>query len=232
MKHLFFDLDRTLWDFEKNSEKALHILFHELGLDNDIPSFESFHALYKDKNAQLWKLYGSGKMSKQDLRSGRFRITLESFGVQDESIIEKISQGYIDISPRQTELFPGAIETLQELKEKGYLMHIITNGFKEVQYIKLENSNLSDFFKIIVCSEEVGKNKPAPDIFHHAMGLAGARADRSLMIGDDLDVDIIGANNAGMKGILFDPHDHYTLEENIVKIKSLPQLTELIPVLL
>ena len=111
-------------------------------------------------------------------------------------------------------------------------MHIITNGFKEVQYIKLENSNLSDFFKIIVCSEEVGKNKPAPDIFHHAMGLAGAKADSSLMIGDDLDVDIIGANNAGMKGILFDPHDHYKLEENIVKIKSLPQLTELIPVLL
>jgi len=232
MKHIFFDLDRTLWDFEKNSEKALHQLFHELKLDDHIPSFSVFHHLYKKKNAELWKLYGAGKITKEELRTRRFSATLSSFGVINDDLTETISQGYIEISPRQTQLFPSAIETLNKLQQMDYQMHIITNGFKEVQYIKLENSGLAEFFNVVVCSEEVGKNKPAPDIFFYAMNLAKAKAEQSVMIGDDLDVDIIGAQNAGIKGILFDPQNLQKKIHGITKIASLDVLPEIIPTLI
>lgn len=229
MQHLFFDLDRTLWDFEKNSELALHELFHSLGLDDNIPDFEHFHQVYKAKNAELWKLYGIGKMKKEELRISRFQITLESFGVNDPSTILQMSDGYVEISPRQTALFPGAIETLKILQKEGYPMHIITNGFKEVQYIKLENSGLAPFFDVVICSEELGKNKPSPDIFHFALNKAGASSKESAMIGDDPEVDVYGALNAGMKGILFDPFDENKRFSDVPRISALSEIPELLP---
>lgn len=229
MQHLFFDLDRTLWDFEKNSELALHELFHSLGLGNNIPDFQLFHTAYKAKNAELWKLYGAGKLKKEELRISRFKITLESFGVTDTDTIEKMSDGYVEISPRQTALFPGAIETLKILQKEGYPMHIITNGFKEVQYIKLENSGLSSFFDIVICSEELGKNKPSPDIFHFALNRAGASSQQSVMIGDDPEVDIYGALNAGMKGILFDPFQENKRFADVPRITTLKEIPAMLP---
>lgn len=223
-RHLFFDLDRTLWDFEKNSEIALHHLFQELNLIDHIPRFTVFHSLYKKKNAELWKLYGAGKIKKEELRTLRFSATLEVFGLRDQQIIDHLSDGYVELSPKQTALFPEALETLKLLQEQGYPMHIITNGFKEVQYIKLENSGLAPFFDIVVCSEDVGKNKPAPDIFHHALERAGAKATNSIMIGDDYAVDIIGAYNAGMQGILFDPEDKCIIRSGDHKIQHLNEI--------
>lgn len=229
MQHLFFDLDRTLWDFEKNSELALHELFHALALDRDIPDFQEFHLAYKQKNAELWKLYGAGKMKKEELRISRFKITLESFGIMDSEKIQSMSDGYVEISPRQTSLFPGAIQTLQKLQDEGYPMHIITNGFKEVQYIKLENSGLAPFFDIVICSEELGKNKPSPDIFHYALGKANASSSKSVMIGDDPEVDVYGALNAGMKGILFDPNNENKSYTEVPRITDLSQIPEILP---
>lgn len=229
MKHLFFDLDRTLWDFEKNSELALHELFHSLELDKNIPDFEEFHVAYKQKNAELWKLYGSGKLTKEELRTSRFKVTLEAFGVRDPAIINQMSDGYVEISPKQTALFPGAIQTLSELQKSGFAMHIITNGFKEVQYIKLENSGLAPFFDAVICSEEVGKNKPSPDIFHFALKKAGASSVKSVMIGDDPEVDIYGALNAGLKGILFDPYDENLKYEELLRVRHLEEIPEILP---
>ena len=185
MKHLFFDLDRTLWDFETNSETALNILFDELKLGDSIRSFRSFHTQYKKINAQLWYDYAKGKVSKEELRTSRFDRTLKKFKINDATLAMKLGDGYVELSPYQTNLFPHTIETLDALKKEDYQLHIITNGFKEVQYIKLKNSGLIDFFDVILCSEEVGKTKPSPLVFQAAIDRANATKKESLMIGDD-----------------------------------------------
>lgn len=209
MRHLFFDLDRTLWDFELNSYSALQHLFAQYLSEHSIKNFESFHQTYKVNNARLWNRYGKGKISKEELRIKRFRDTLQQFQIFDEELAETLADQYVAVSPMQTYLLPNAHETLRSLKESGYQLHIITNGFKEVQHIKLEKSELRHYFDLILCSEEVGKNKPALEIFHHALVETQASKHESVMIGDDLNVDVIGAVNAGMEGILFDPHSNY-----------------------
>ena len=228
-KHLFFDLDRTLWDFERNSEIALLKLFEEFKLGDKIHDFHDFHSKYKEHNSRLWKMYGNKQIDKEHLRDERFRVTFAEFNIHDPDLTSKFSDGYVEISPRQTALFPETIETLISLKRDEYNMHIITNGFKEVQYIKLGKSGLDGFFDIILCSEEVGHNKPSPFIFEHALKQAGAGKKDSVMIGDDLEVDVIGAINAGIQGILFDPHDHYTNLMDTPRIKQLDELKELLP---
>jgi len=229
MKHIFFDLDRTLWDFETNSEKALNILFEELELGNSIRSFRTFHTQYKKVNAQLWFDYAKGKVSKEELRTSRFDRTLKKFDINDSVLATKLGNGYIELSPYQTNLFPHTIETLETLKRENYELHIITNGFKEVQYIKLKNSGLIDFFDVILCSEEVGKTKPSPDVFQTALHRANATKKESLMIGDDYHADIIGAEKFGMQSVLFDPENKHKEGRHDWKIKQLNEIPALIP---
>lgn len=226
--HLFFDLDRTLWDFDRNSENALKQIFAEEELEARIGGFEHFHQQYVYQNAHLWKLYGKGKIKKDDLRYERFRVTLKHFKLQDEALVRRLSDAYVQISPLQTALFPAAIETLQELQQMGYNLHIITNGFQEVQFIKLENCGLRAFFDVIVCSEFVGKNKPEPAIFNYAMNQAGAKPAQAIMIGDDYHVDVAGALRAGMRAVWFDPSgkNSYGYEHTI---KQLTELLTLVP---
>ena len=226
--HLFFDLDRTLWDFDRNSENALKQIFAEEELEARIGGFEHFHQQYIYQNAHLWKLYGKGKIKKDDLRYERFRVTLKHFKLQDEALVRRLSDAYVQISPLQTALFPAAIETLQELQQMGYNLHIITNGFQEVQFIKLENCGLRAFFDVIVCSEFVGKNKPEPAIFNYAMNQANAKPAQAIMIGDDYHVDVAGALRAGMQAVWFDPSgkNTYGYEHTI---KQLSELLTLVP---
>lgn len=226
-RHLFFDLDRTLWDFEKNSQAALSILYHDLKLDDHIDSFHSFHGTYKRINAKLWQLYGSGQLSKEVLRIKRFTDTLERFAVKNDELSNALADGYVKISPYQTNLFPGTKETLEILSEDNQL-HIITNGFKEIQFIKLENSGIRDFFDVIVCSELVGKNKPAPDVFHYALKEANARVSESVMIGDDYHVDVLGAENIGVPGILFEPNTR-AQKKHRWQIETLHEIPDLLP---
>ncbi len=227
-KHLFFDLDRTLWDFDRNSQAALQQLFTKLELDQKISTFEIFHETYMENNNRLWKAYGEGSIQKNHLRYERFRSTLFAFEIHDESIVHQISDGYVDLSPKLTHLFPNTLETLDELKQSNYNMHIITNGFKEVQYTKLHHAQLAPFFDVVVCSEEVGKNKPSIEIYKYAMQLAGAKADRSVMIGDDFEVDIIGALNAGMSAIHFNPEVSNSQKDDTT-ISCLSELPNLLP---
>lgn len=229
MKHLFFDLDRTLWDFETNSETALNILFDQLELGSSIRSFRTFHTQYKKINAQLWFDYAKGKVSKEELRTSRFDRTLKKFNINDATLATKLGDGYIELSPYQTNLFPHTIETLETLKKEDYELHIITNGFKEVQYIKLKNSGLIDFFDVILCSEEVGKTKPSPDVFQTALYRANAKKNESLMIGDDYHADIIGAEKFGIQSILFDPGNKHKEGSHDWKIKQLNEIPALIP---
>ncbi len=229
MKHIFFDLDRTLWDFDTNSKTALEIMFEEHNLGDRMRSFQSFYTTYKKINGKLWRSYGNGKITKDVLRVKRFDDTLKCFQIDDGDLATKLGEDYLNISPYQTNIFPGAIETLKELKGNDHELHIITNGFKEVQAIKLKNSGLSDFFDIVVCSEEVGKNKPAPEVFHHATSLANANPSDSLMIGDDYLVDVVGAERFGMKGILFDPHHSYRDGTHEWHINSLDKIPGIVP---
>ena len=226
VKTLFFDLDHTLWDFEANSEKALSQLFEEFELLERIRSFRTFHTEYKKINAESWHQYSRGTITKAVLRTRRFAQTFQKFGFRDDALVEKMATGYTAISPYNTALFPNALETLESLKQQGYAMHIITNGFKEVQFIKLEQSGLINYFDVVLCSEEVGKNKPARIVFDHALSLANAKSEESVMIGDSYQADVVGAENAGIQAILFDPgFDHEDKKHKwiIRDLKAIPE---------
>jgi putative hydrolase of the HAD superfamily len=224
LEHIFFDLDRTLWDFERNSKSALIQLFGELKLDGYVADFDTFHAAYRKINAGYWDNYAKGKVSKENLRIGRFHDTLVHFGIDNAQLSLELANGYVKVSPYQTHLFPGTKEILQQLNDQNYRLHIITNGFKEVQFIKLENSGLRHFFDDVLCSEEVGKNKPNPEIFQAALQRTNAKSSTSLMIGDDFEADVLGAERCGIRGILFDPHDEYEARQEIERIKHFDEL--------
>ena len=205
-KHLFFDLDRTLWDFEANSLSTLQEIFinrnlHERGINN----FEIFLNYYKNYNHHLWDLYKLGKIKKDILSVERFRGTLKYFDIIDEDLSKNIAADYVKISPTKTKLFPNTIEVLDKLSNK-YHLHIITNGFSEVQFEKLKISNLSPYFIEIITSEMVGVQKPNTKVFEYSLNKAGAKASESIMIGDDQAVDIVGASNFNIDQVFVDFH--------------------------
>lgn len=225
-KHIFFDLDRTLWDFEKNSERALRLLFDESKLVSKIPSFEIFHKVYQNKNKALWHAYSHGKITKESLRYERFRSTLKKFQLDDEILIKRFGDGYVDLSPKQTSLVPYASEVLTDLNDMGFTLHIITNGFLEVQHVKLKHAGIHHRFDVILCSEELGVNKPNPKIFWHALTLAKASASQSLMVGDDYRADVAGAIKVGMQAIWYQEkkNDKAKYENKISCLSEIPQL--------
>jgi len=225
-KHVFFDLDRTLWDFDENSKVALKQIFSELNLKSIFETFERFYNAYAAQNARLWSLYSDGKLTKEVLRYERFNATLNQFNIDNLTLAKEMGGMYVALSPFQKRLFPGTIQCLDELKAIGFRLHIITNGFEEVQYIKLENCGLREYFDVIVCSEAVGKNKPALAIFNYALEQANCIAENAMMIGDDYIADVSGGLKAGLQAILFDPHLRSTekYEFTIQNLNELPLL--------
>ena len=202
IQHIFFDLDHTLWDFEANSKKTYQQIFKENKLEIDI---NLFLEKYVPINHHYWKLYREEKVSKDNLRYGRLKDTFDqiNYKIQDD-LIEKLATEYIDNLANYNQLFDGTTEILQYLQPK-YNLHIITNGFKEIQQSKLEKSGIVHFFKTVITSESVGVKKPNPKVFHHALDITKAKTYQSLMIGDNLEADIYGAKNVGMKTIFFNP---------------------------
>ncbi|RFC53734.1 YjjG family noncanonical pyrimidine nucleotidase [Brumimicrobium aurantiacum] len=228
IKDVFFDLDRTLWDFERNSENALRVIYDEAKIGNHAASFEHFLETYKVINARYWKNYSEGKIDKLSLRNGRFTDTLKEFKIVNEKLGGQLNNRYLEISPFQTQLFPSTKEVLTELKNNNYRLHIITNGFKEVQFIKLKNSGIIEFFEDILCSEEVGKSKPHPLVFECALKRTKAKAKHSIMIGDDFTADVIGAENVGIRGVLFDPERKHKSKMNVDRVEHLEEIPPLI----
>lgn len=223
-KHLFFDLDRTLWDFEKNSVLTLREIFEEAQI-GEMASivFDDFHKYYVDYNHHLWDLYKDGKIEKDYLSVQRFRGSLLYFKIENEELANKMSRDYVSISPTKTALFPDAISVVRNLS-KRYFMHIITNGFNEVQFVKLDNSGLTPYFNKIITSEMVGVQKPHREVFDFALKQAGASAQESLMIGDDQVSDIQGAQNADMDQVFVDFHYESLKFSPTYHIHSLPEL--------
>lgn len=202
-KHLFFDLDHTLWDFDKNSGFAFDAIFKNQGFDI---SLEEFLNIYIPRNQHYWKLYQVNQISHQDLRYYRLKdvFVALNFEVSDE-IIHQLSDDYIEYLPEYNHLFDGAIELLDYLKP-NYQLHIITNGFSEVQDKKLHNSNIGHYFETITNSELAGQKKPNPIIFDYALGIAKASKEESIMIGDSFEADVLGALDFGIDAIFFNEH--------------------------
>jgi putative hydrolase of the HAD superfamily len=227
-KHIYFDLDRTIWDFDANSKDTFSGIYEKYELGRFYKDFEHYFRVYTKNNDYLWDLYREGKIVKNVLSKLRFEQTLEEVGVKDDELAANIGKDYIGLSPTKKQLFPGSHEILSYLKEK-YNLHIITNGFKEVQYIKLSNCGLDKYFDKVFISEEIGYKKPHPEIFRYAITSVNAKKTESIMIGDDYNVDVIGAKDFGIDQVFFNPHKEVQNTKNIThEISSLLELKEIL----
>ncbi|HWZ36122.1 MAG TPA: YjjG family noncanonical pyrimidine nucleotidase [Mucilaginibacter sp.] len=227
-QHIFFDLDHTIWDFDKNAEEALHELFvtHRLN-DIGLASANAFIETYTENNHRLWREYHLGNITKQALREARFKQTFLDLGVHPDVIPQGFEDAYVQLCPTKTNLFPNAHETLEYLQGK-YQLHLISNGFKESQDIKISGSGLHKYFTHIVISELIGVNKPDAAIFEHAVNLAGTTKEQSVMIGDSLEADVLGALNFGMDAIYFNPFNAPKPDEVKMQVSDLKELTLLL----
>ncbi|QNH61718.1 YjjG family noncanonical pyrimidine nucleotidase [Hymenobacter sediminicola] len=228
-QHIFFDLDHTLWDFETNADETLRHLFelHDLGRYGTF-TVEEFIRVYSDINHALWRLYQGGKITQTQLRSVRFVRTLAKLGVPEEEVPADISRQFTDILPQKTAVFPYTYEVLDYLRAKGYKLHLITNGFRDIQYIKLNSSNLTDYFQEIVTSECCGHLKPDSRIYQHALERTGATAPESIMIGDNLECDVLGAYNAGLDQVYFNPEKRRHFAQTTYEISCLSELKHIL----
>ena len=227
-KHIFFDLDRTLWDFDAAAEVAFERIYDQYHLkDFGIPSAHEFHEVYHPLNEQLWVLYRADKITKDELNRTRFMKPLEHYGIHDTAMADHLSEDYVYWSPRIVRLVPGTMELLDYLKSK-YHLHLITNGFQEVQHTKLNGSGLEPYFETLTVSEEVGVKKPNPEIFHYALRKAHATAEESIMIGDEMAVDIDGARAAGMDTVFFNPSGENDEGERTFEVRSLEEIMQIL----
>ena len=220
IKNIFFDLDHTLWDFETNSKNTFEHIFKDNKIRIEI---EDFSLCYKPINQKYWKLFREDKVSKEKLRYARLK---ETFAVLDyaidDDLIDVLAEKYIENLSNYNKLFNGTIDILDYLKPK-YNMHIITNGFDEVQHRKLENAAILPYFNHIISSEKVGAKKPNPKIFQYALEIANAKSKESIMIGDNFEADILGARSVGMHTI-FCNFDKELVPDDERSISKLGQL--------
>lgn len=204
-KHIFFDLDHTIWDFDRNAEETLNELYHTYKLNElGLASCSEFISTYTENNHKLWADYHLGKVTKSFLRAERFSKTFLQLGVHPDVVPNQFEDDYVRLSPTKTNLFEGAENVLGYLQKK-YTLHIISNGFKETTLTKMDLSGLNPFFRNVIISEDVGINKPNPAIFEYALNTAKASKAESIMIGDSLEADIYGALNFGIEAIFFNP---------------------------
>ena len=220
---VFFDLDHTLWDFDRNSGLALERVFQRFSVG--IP-LASFLKVYEPINFNYWREFREERVTKTQLRRGRLIDSFSELGVvYDMEIIDGMSDAYIEELPNNNYLFDGTFEVLRYLQQK-YTLHIITNGFSQVQFIKLKKSKLAPFFATVTSSEEVGVKKPNPLVFTTALAKAGVSAPSCVMIGDTFDADILGAEGVGMDTIFFNyrketPKSGYKVVDYLLEIKDL-----------
>ena len=223
-KHVFFDLDRTLWDFDAAAEVAFERIYEKYNLKSlGIPSAHDFHMVYHPLNEQLWVLYRENKITKDDLNRSRFLKPLEHYGIHNIALADHLSEDYMYCSPRVVRLVPGAMELLGYLKPK-YHLHLITNGFQEVQDTKLSLSGMKPFFETLTVSEEIGVKKPNPEFFYYALRKANAKPEESIVIGDEMAVDIDGARFAGIDQIFFNAKGETVEGGRTYEVRSLAEI--------
>lgn len=203
-KSLFIDLDDTLWDTARNNKECLEELYADYRMDRHYASFEAFYQIYMPHNLDLWAKYRSGEIDRQTLIVERFRFVLRPLGIEDTKEVLKVNDDFLERTTRKTRLIPGAIELLEYLRPR-YRMYILSNGFREVQSLKLENSGLAPYFDRLILSEDACIQKPHKGIFDYALINTNSRRRESLMIGDSWDADIVGAYGAKIDQLWLNP---------------------------
>jgi len=235
---LFFDLDRTLWDFDRNSREVLEEVWDEAGRDavgrwtGRETDFAAFLRIYEEENLACWAEYRAGRMTQEVLRPLRFLRTLERLGVRRsteglEALCAELGEAYLGRAPFRTHLIPGALEVLEELAGRGHRMFVLTNGFDEVQRTKLDHSGLAPYFSAVFTSDGLGLKKPHRAAFEAVLAATGSVEQHAVMVGDDLECDVVGAREAGWRQVHFNPDGMRHREQIWRTINRLPQLLDL-----
>jgi putative hydrolase of the HAD superfamily len=226
-KHLFFDLDHTLWDFDKNSQATLRKLYDEYNLKSrGIDDFDELFRIYNIHNDRLWERYRKGYIKRDELRWKRMWHMLLDFKIADTALAHEIGVAYLELLPTQTLLIPHAKEILEHCKGR-YEIHLITNGFETTQRLKLQYSGISRYFAQLITSEKSNSMKPHADIFAYALKAANATAEESIMIGDAIDIDILGAINAGWDTVYYNPHKVLHNRKPTYEVTNLEELMKI-----
>jgi putative hydrolase of the HAD superfamily len=229
-QHIIFDLDHTLWDFDRNAQSILDRLYQEHLSTIEHLSQDQFNRVYQSVNKQLWQDYHLNRISKSDLRARRFELTLTELGVDFSclgvSCIE-LDRQFVEGTAMMDGVFPHCHRVLGELS-RHYKLHIMTNGFAEVQHRKMASAKLDGYFENLFISEDVGANKPAPEIFQHAVDTLGVQFGECLMVGDNLEADIGGARNVGMDQVWFNPSRLVTQQHATYEIQCLSELIDIL----
>lgn len=224
IRHIFFDLDNTLWDHRRNAYLTIKELFSRQDIAGRYQiDFEAFHTTYHIVNERLWEQIRGEEIDKEYLRKHRFYDTFLNFGVDDENLAAYFEHHFLDEILRYNELVDGALDLLAYLKIKKYKLHIISNGFQEVTERKCILSGIADYFETITSADSVNIRKPRPEIFEYSLNLAKANKEESILIGDDWIADVKGAQNFGIDVIFFDVLNENPQEENLKVIRHLSE---------
>jgi putative hydrolase of the HAD superfamily len=226
-KHILFDLDHTLWDFDRCSCETLGELFHEHQLQRLGIGEEEFIDTFKVVNRRLWALYSAGAITQHELRTNRFRTIFKELGIDENVVPEGLAEDYLQLCPLKPHLLPFAREVLNYLKEK-YVLHIVTNGFADIQAVKMTSANIGSYFTEIVTSERAGCKKPDRRIFDFTLQQIKARPEHCIMIGDSLDADILGARNASLDHVFYNYEKLVHTEKPMHEINCLSELMHLL----
>lgn len=224
-RHLFFDLDHTLWDFEANAKETIKEVYDLNALHaRGINDFDEFFRRYSFHNERLWDRYTKGFIKQEELRWKRMWFALLNYKIGDEALSKRMSVEFLERLPFKKNLFPYTIEILEYLIGKGYILHLVTNGFESIQHSKLDTSNMRHYFTEIITSEASNSLKPNKEIFEYALSKSGAATHESIMIGDNLDADIKGGMDAGLDTVFV---NHLNIEPHIKPTYTIYHLKEL-----
>jgi putative hydrolase of the HAD superfamily len=228
-KHLFFDLDHTIWDFKRSSEEAIHEVYEKFHIGTlGKVSYEEFMNAYRRINGNLWRAYNQGEINKDGLRERRFKQVLQHLGLEEVFEFQLMETHYMSSCPKKPHLVEGALELLRYLDWRGYELHIITNGFEETTHQKLESSGISRFFKTKSTSDGLKATKPHRAFFEKALSMARSEIQESLVIGDNLDTDILGAQEMGIDHVFYNPDQHKHGKEVMMEIQHLDELRDIL----
>lgn len=225
IRHIFFDLDNTLWDHRKNALLSIGEIFSNQNISEHYGiNFDDFYEKYSEINADLWDRIRDGLIDKEYLRNHRFYDTFSSFGLENKELSDHFEHNFLDEILKYNELVPNCLDVLDYLKEKEYTLHIISNGFDEITHRKIQLSGLSNYFTTITSADDIGVRKPNPLIFEHSLKKDNAKKEESILIGDDWIADVKGAQNFGMDVLFFDVLDEDKQEDGLKVIKNLLEI--------
>jgi putative hydrolase of the HAD superfamily len=227
-RYLFFDLDRTLWDYETNASEALLETFELFDLRRIFQSFRDYRDSFTKYNDVLWSEYREGNIQKDLLRVRRFELVLQEQGMNDTPLASKLNAHFLSVSPNKTTLVPGTIEVLEYLKYKGYRLYILTNGFTQIQEVKMSASGLNPYFEKMFTCENTFSFKPKREFFEYAVTSINAKKADVVMVGDDLAVDIVGAREYGLDQIYFNPNGILHSQKVTHEIRELREMMSIV----